>query len=72
MAGFVVVLLLCLVLGGIFAWCWWQDEQAERIRDRARLTVIEGQLASFRALLRLDVAEHLARQQMIRRSQDGR
>lgn len=72
MVGLVVFVLLGLTIGGTFLWRWWQHESAELLRDRARLTVVEGQLATFRALLRLGVAEHLTRQQMVRRSRDGR
>jgi hypothetical protein len=69
-AGFIVFLLLCLGLGGAILWRYIQRQRTESVRDRARLTVVEGQLATFRALLRLDVAEHQARQQMIRRSNE--
>jgi hypothetical protein len=36
------------------------------------LTVVEGQLATFRALLRLNAAEHQTRQQMVHRSREWR
>lgn len=62
----VFFVVLGIMAGGFALWRYLQHEQAERIRDRARLKVVEGQLATFRALLWLDVSEHLTRRQMTR------
>lgn len=72
MALLVLFLLLGVAIGGVLLCRWWLRERAVLNRDRARLKVVEGQLATFRALLRLNVSEHLTRQQMIRRFDERR
>ncbi len=63
--GFLVVMLLIgLASGGVFAWRWWQREKVQRTRDRARLRAIESQMAAMRTLLRIGAAEHVARLRM--------
>jgi hypothetical protein len=42
----------------------WHRERIERLRDRARLKVIEGQMTMLRTALRIGAAEHLARRRM--------
>jgi hypothetical protein len=63
--GFLVLLLvLAAVVGGLLAWRWFSQERVEYLRDRARLQVIEGQLAALRAALRINAAEYMTRQRM--------
>jgi hypothetical protein len=62
--GFLVGLLLAgVIVGGLAPW-WYRQQQVQQLRNQAQLHAIEGQLAAFRAALRLQVAEHLVRQQM--------
>ena len=42
----------------------WRRERIERLRDRARIRVIEGQMTMLRAALRLNAAEQAARRRM--------
>jgi hypothetical protein len=61
--------LLGLLIAGSIAGAltirhWHQRDQLTRLRDQARLKVIEGQLAGLRAALRIGVAEQAARQAM--------
>jgi hypothetical protein len=58
------LLFLAAIVGGVFIHHWLQQEQAERVRDRASVQVIEGQLAALRAALRIQVAERAARRHM--------
>ena len=50
--------------GGLVLRHWHRQDPAARIRDRARLTVVEGQLAVLRAALRITAAEHAARRRL--------
>jgi hypothetical protein len=59
-----LVVLIVIVGGGLLLADWWRREEGELVRDRARLRVVEGQLATLRAALRIQAAEHLARQRM--------
>jgi hypothetical protein len=63
--GFLVVALLLIGIGGglVFRQSW-RRERIERLRDRARLRVIEGQMTMLRAALRLNAAEQAARRRM--------
>jgi hypothetical protein len=66
--GFLVCsvgLLLLVIVGGLLMWGWLRREHVERSRDQARLRVVEGQLAMLRGLLRIEVAEHLARRRLM-------
>jgi uncharacterized protein HemX len=56
----IVLLAAVVVGGGLFVDKWRQ----ERSRDQARLRFIEGQMATLKAALRIQVAEHVARRQM--------
>ena len=60
------MLIAATIAGGLVLKHWHRQNQLARIRDRARLRVIEGQLATLRAALRIQVAEHLARQRIRR------
>jgi hypothetical protein len=66
--GFVVgVLLVMLLVGTIGALVFrqsWRRERIERLRDRARLRVIEGQMTMLRTALRINAAEQAARRRM--------
>ena len=64
MALLVIVLLLAAVASGTLAWRWWRQERIERLREQARLQVVEGQMATLRAALRISAAEHATRRQM--------
>jgi len=58
------MLIASVIGGGLVLKHWHRQNQLARIRDRARLRVIEGQLATLRAALRIQVAEHAVRQRM--------
>lgn len=58
------LLIGSVVAGGLVVRFWHQQDRIARIRDRARLKTIEGQMATMRAMLRIQLAEHAARQQM--------
>jgi hypothetical protein len=58
------LLIAFVVAGGLVIRYWHQQGQVARLRDRARLKVIEGQMATLRASLRIQIAEHAARRQM--------
>lgn len=65
--GFLIVSLILVVafmVSGSYAWRWIKTARAERGRDQARLRIIEGQLATLRAVLRIGQAEYLTRQRM--------
>jgi hypothetical protein len=63
--GFLVIaLVLAGMLGGLAFRRSWRRERVERLRDRARLKVIEGQMAMLRTALRIGAAEHLSRRRM--------
>lgn len=62
-------LLLALVVGsvvtgGLVLRHWHRQGRTARRRNNARLHAIAGQLAALRAALRIQVAEHVARQRM--------
>ncbi len=64
--GFLVLLLLLAVVGSaLLIQAWLKQERMERIHDRARLQVIEGQLAMLRAALRIQAAERMARRRLM-------
>jgi Tfp pilus assembly protein PilW len=58
------LLIGSVVAGGLVLRYWHQQDRIARIRDRARLKVIEGQMAALRVALRIQVAEHVVRQRM--------
>jgi hypothetical protein len=64
--SFLVLLTLVAAMAalGLLVWRWLKQVQVQRLRDRARLKAIEGQLAGLRAALRIQVAERVARQWM--------
>jgi hypothetical protein len=63
--GFLVGLLIAGgIAGGLVVRHWHRRNQITRLRDQARLRVIEGQLATLRATLRIGAAEHAARQDL--------
>lgn len=64
--GFLSFVLVLLLLVGLFTSAWlirrhYQRARVQRIRDQARLKVIESQMAGLRAALRISVAEHAVR-----------
>jgi cytochrome c-type biogenesis protein CcmH/NrfG len=62
----VAIVVLVAVAGGagLMYDTWRQGHAAERQRDQARLRLIEGQMATLQAALRIQVAEHTAHQRM--------
>jgi hypothetical protein len=67
----IITLLASAVIASVWVfWRWHNHERIERGRDRARLRVIEGQLAAMRAALRITVAEHAVRRAMVMHSHD--
>jgi hypothetical protein len=67
--GSLIVTLVVLVVStvsGLWLAKWWRQDRIERLRDQARLKVIEAQLAAMRAALRIQATEHHARQQIRR------
>jgi hypothetical protein len=59
-----VVLAVGVMIGGLMVRRVWQRQRREQLRDRARLKVIETQMAGLRAALRIGMAEHTARRRM--------
>lgn len=66
----VLVMSAITVAGGLWFSGRWRQDRVARLRDQARLKVIEAQMAAMRAALRIQAAEHLARQRM-RSDADG-
>lgn len=67
--GFLVLLLLAVVFGGgLVIRVWLHGERIERVRDRARIRVIEGQLAAMRACMRISAAEYATRRRLLAHS----
>lgn len=65
--GFLITTLVVLAVStvsGLWFGRWWRQDRIERLREQARLTVIETQMAAMRAALRIQAAEHLARRSM--------
>ena len=63
--GFLVVtLLVSATVGGLVLRRSWQQQHRDRLRDQSRLKVIEAQMAGLRAALRIQAAEHVARQRI--------
>jgi hypothetical protein len=60
MALLILVATVAVVSGGL-ALCGFRRDRVERLRDQARLRVVEGQIAALRALLRIEAAEHVIR-----------
>jgi hypothetical protein len=56
-----VLLALVAAVSGGLALHRLRRERVKRFRDRARLRVVEGQMAALRALLRIEAAEHVTR-----------
>jgi hypothetical protein len=61
-----LVVLAASCLSGLWLAKWQRQDRIERLRDRARLQVIEAQMAALRAALRIQATEHFARKQMQR------
>jgi len=64
MSFLIMVLLVAIVAGGLVFRRSWHKEQSERLRDQARIRVIETQMAGLRAALRIGMAEHATRRRM--------
>jgi hypothetical protein len=63
--GFLIIGLVVVgMIGAAMFRQSWHKERIERLRDRARLKVIEGQMTMLRTALRIGAAEHLARRRM--------
>jgi hypothetical protein len=60
MALLILLVLVAAASGGL-ALGGFRRERAARLRDQARLRVIEGQMAALRTLLRIEAAEHVIR-----------
>ena len=60
MALLILLVTMATASGGL-AMRAVRRERIERLRDQARLRVIEGQLAAMRTLLRIEAAEHMIR-----------
>lgn len=56
-----ILLATVAVLGSGLTMRGLRRERVERLRDQARLRVIEGQMAALRTLLRIEAAEHVIR-----------
>jgi hypothetical protein len=65
------LLAVAAVIGSLVPLRWYRQQQVQQLRNQAQLRVIEGQLAAFRAALRIQVAEHFTRQRMQRVMDDG-
>lgn len=74
MGSLVAVLALLLFVGLLTGACLirrqYQRARVQRIRDQARLRVVENQIAGLRAALRISVAEYMARRAMAMQSGD--
>jgi hypothetical protein len=69
MTFFVVLfLILGLAAGAYMLRGFLEQQRHQRVRDQARLRVIENQLAGLRAAQRIRAAEHAARQRLRRLS----
>ena len=66
MAFLLGLLIAGVIAGGLVLRHWHQAAQTNRLRDQARLRVIEGQLAGLQATLRIGVAEQATRHAMRR------
>ena len=64
MALLVGLLVAAIVVTGGLITKGLRRERVERLRDQARLRVIEGQMATLRALLRIEAAEHVIRDRL--------
>ena len=65
--GFLITTLVLLVVSipvGLWLTRWQRQDRVDRLRDQARLKVIETQMAAMRATLRIQAAEHIVRQRM--------
>lgn len=63
--GILVGLLLAAAVTGAWTARWlYRQLRLHQLRNQAQLRVIEAQLAGFRGALRIQVAEHVARQRM--------
>jgi hypothetical protein len=63
--GFLVIGLVVVGTVGAIAFRQsWHKERVERLRDRARLKVIEGQMTMLRTALRISAAEQATRRRM--------
>jgi hypothetical protein len=63
--GFLILALVVVgTVGALVFRQSWHKERIERLRDQARLKVIEGQMTMLRTALRINVAEQAARRRM--------
>jgi hypothetical protein len=63
--GFLITALVVVGTAGALVFRQsWRKEHIERLRDRARLKIIEGQMTMLRAALRISAAEQAARRRM--------
>jgi hypothetical protein len=65
-----LLLLVGLTTSGWLVRRRYRRARIERIRDEARLRVVENQLAAMRAALRISVAEHVVRRAMAMQGRD--
>jgi len=63
--GFLIPILIIATMSGVL---WLARRQRrnrlDQLREQARLKVVEAQMASMRAALRIQAAEYLARRRM--------
>jgi hypothetical protein len=64
------LLLVGLMTGGWLIRRRYHRARIERLRDQARLRVVESQLGALRAALRISVAEHAMRRAMAMQDRD--
>lgn len=58
------LLIASVIAGGLVLKHLHRQDHVAWIKDRARLKVIEGQMAALRAALRISAAEHAVRRQV--------
>jgi hypothetical protein len=63
--GFLILGLVVVgIAGAVVLRRSWHKEHIERLRDQARLKVIEGQMTMLRTALRINAAERATRRRM--------
>lgn len=69
---FVLALLLFVAAVSVAAFLkrQYRRTRVQRIRDQARLKVVENQIAGLRAALRISVAEHVVRRAIAMQGRD--
>jgi uncharacterized membrane protein YciS (DUF1049 family) len=73
--NFLGIALTLLLFAGLVVGVWligrlYRRARVQRIRDQARLRVVENQIAALRVALRISVAEQVVRRAMARPSRD--